>query len=136
MKVINLKKKGSRFEWALRAYFEQNGYLAIRSAGSHTIVDLLVITPQILLLIQAKTTSYKGDVINLFKDEIEELRVVKGPNNCKKEFWVKKNNGKIYRRILERKKENDEIEELPLTLPYEFDIIKFYVKEPIIEEIT
>lgn len=38
----NAYRRGRRFEWDVRKLFRKAGYVAIRSAGSHGVADLIV----------------------------------------------------------------------------------------------
>lgn len=123
MKTINLKQKGNRFEWAVVNYFKGLGYLVTRSAGSHGLADVIVITDTEIYLIQLKVTSRKN-ISTMFNKEIEEIRILLTPDNCKKEFWYKRNKDKIYRVKIGENKGCDLVEELPCTLPFNFNVIK------------
>lgn len=77
-------KKGSAFERKIQKHFESRGWFVIRSAGSHTPVDLVVLFKnQHLttepLLIQCKSSKKMIDILQLFKDKnIKELETLKG----------------------------------------------------------
>jgi len=45
---------GRNFEYKVKKYLEENGYLVFRSAGSHSIADLIAICKTDTLLIQCK----------------------------------------------------------------------------------
>lgn len=45
---------GRKFEYDVRDFFEERGYTVIRSAGSHTPIDLVVFDRFGVLLIQCK----------------------------------------------------------------------------------
>lgn len=45
---------GRRFEYKVKKHLEENGYLVFRSAGSHSIADLIAISKGDTLLIQCK----------------------------------------------------------------------------------
>ena len=55
-------KRGANFERRIRAKEERKGNLAIRSSGSHTIIDLVIIDKQnkIIKLIQCKPASQRN----------------------------------------------------------------------------
>lgn len=66
---------------------EKKGYKVFRTAGSHTLFDILAIKNDELLLIQAKRV--KGKYYS-FKKDIEEIKVWKTKKkiNVKKQFWI------------------------------------------------
>ncbi len=56
--------KGATFERKIKDKYERQGYLVIRSAGSHSVADLIAIPPKNIIglkpiLIQCKVTSQK-----------------------------------------------------------------------------
>jgi hypothetical protein len=54
---------------------EQKGYFCIRSAGSHTKIDVVALKGQDILLVQSKRT--KGKVYpSSYKSDIEELQAL------------------------------------------------------------
>lgn len=49
--------RGSNFEIQVQRKLEKAGYYCMRSAGSHTVVDVMAIKEDSILLIQCKTSS-------------------------------------------------------------------------------
>jgi len=70
-------KKGRSFEYRVRRYYEKQGYLVIRSAGSKGIADLVAIKGDEVLLIQCKIRKY------LNKWEKEQVKYWKPRVNAK-----------------------------------------------------
>lgn len=60
-------RKGANFENLVKDILTEDGWLAIRSAGSHSIIDVLAIKVDDKWLIQCRTTG------NLSGDERQEL---------------------------------------------------------------
>jgi len=62
--------KGYRFELEVKRYLEQNGYLVFRTAGSHSVADLIVIdhsTWRRVYLIQCKYGTAKMNKAEIVK---------------------------------------------------------------------
>jgi len=55
--------KGRYYEYKVKKQLEQQGYYVVRSAGSHTLFDLIAINPKTseVLLIQVKKKPTKKD---------------------------------------------------------------------------
>lgn len=49
-------QRGAAFELRVKHHLEVNGYEVIRSAGSHSIIDLIALKPGQLLIIQCKAS--------------------------------------------------------------------------------
>ena len=60
---------GRKFEYRVRDYFESIGYFVLRSAGSHTPVDLLAVNKKcgMIYLIQCKHGTNKISKIDIEK---------------------------------------------------------------------
>ena len=66
---------GRRFEYAVKKELEKRGWIAIRSAGSHSPFDIIGIKGSKILLLQLKhykngvmpPNEYKKEVMKLFK---------------------------------------------------------------------
>ena len=63
--------------------FRKKGFVAYRSAGSHSIIDVTIHFPEYVLVLQLKRVKKKG--YNFDKD-LETLRKMKTPAH--KELWV------------------------------------------------
>ncbi len=89
---INLKSAGTGLERKIRAILRESGYTVIRSAGSHTVVDLVAINAHHVRFIQAKRTSArdkKGNPYwNSFKVDMDGLLNMPCPEVCTREMWV------------------------------------------------
>lgn len=68
-------QKGADKERRIINHFKKNGCLAFRSAGSHSIIDVVVVEPnsKVIRLIQAKTTTKAGHKSKLYKPEKERI---------------------------------------------------------------
>ena len=63
-------QKGYRFELEVKRYLEQKGYLVFRTAGSHSLADLIVVDHtmwRIVYLIQCKYGTAKMNKIDIIK---------------------------------------------------------------------
>ncbi len=47
-------KKGRNFEYAVKSFIEEMGYIVFRSAGSHGLWDLIAVRGEEVLLVQCK----------------------------------------------------------------------------------
>ena len=80
---------GANFERSVRTYYENKGMYCVRSAGSHSYVDLIAWDAIHFYLIQCKKESKKTN----YKDDIQRLRQVPVQSGWKRLLWIKK--GKI-----------------------------------------
>ena len=66
--------------------FRKKGYLAFRSAGSHSMADVVAITKDYIYLIQLKRVKNPG---YSFKREAEKFKKIKTfHKNIRKELWI------------------------------------------------
>lgn len=88
-------RRGRSAEYRAARDLERAGYVVIRSAGSHTPVDLVAIGPAGVRLIQVKVDSESR---SLRPSELEavrdELRSIPRPPGVTVELWV----GRVIRR--------------------------------------
>ena len=56
--MVTNYQRGRHFEYRVRQHFIKEGYIVLRSAGSHTFSDLLAMKGGEILLIQCKTDGY------------------------------------------------------------------------------
>lgn len=75
-------EKGRRREYRAIALLEASGALACRTAGSHSLFDVIAVTPAQIRLIQLKA----GDEYLSGVDR-ERLELLKVPANVTKEVW-------------------------------------------------
>ena len=68
--------RGANFERRVKKYLENGGYLVIRSAGSHSPVDLVALRAGEVLLIQVKLN---GEIPQV---EAEQLIEIARENQC------------------------------------------------------
>lgn len=86
-KRINLKVRGTRFEWKARDELRKAGYLVVRSAGSLGAFDLIAINEKEIRLLQIKATNAATPLSGLYHSEMDELAKVTHPPNATIEFW-------------------------------------------------
>lgn len=85
--------RGTNIEYKIKKDLEKLGYFVLRSAGSHSCVDICAMTPVNILLIQVKR-SKKALTTNFmehyYDDDIKRLRELHLPDNCIRllYFWV------------------------------------------------
>jgi hypothetical protein len=73
--VANSKyQKGVRFERDVKRFFERQGFLVVRAAGSHSPVDLVCISAAIILLIQCKVVGKDVRLPSFADDKCFALR--------------------------------------------------------------
>ncbi len=88
---------GRRFEYAIKKELEQRGWIAIRSAGSHSPFDIIAIKGNKILLLQLKhykngimpLTEYKKEMTKIFKLNIAKtleprLAIIQNKEGLKK----------------------------------------------------
>lgn len=106
---------GRRFEYAVKKELEKRGWIAIRSAGSHSPFDIIAIKGGKILLLQLKhykngimpLNEYKKEMMKLFKLNIAKtlkplLAIIQDKKGLQKAINITKNNKK------ERKISNEE----------------------------
>lgn len=80
--------RGYRVELLAKKELEKEGYYVVRSAGSHSLFDLIAFDNYDFRLIQLKSFSGKKKAPKFKWDEA--ARNVGVPENCRKEIWVYK----------------------------------------------
>ena len=75
-------RRGARLEYLARDVLRQQGYVVVRSAGSHGPFDLVAVNGRAVLLVQVKQ---KGQSIRL---ALEQLAGVRVPRCARKQVWV------------------------------------------------
>ena len=73
-------KKGRQFEYSIKKALEEAGFYVARSAGSHSLVDLVSFSEKFILLIQCKKAH------NISQNQAEKLlsqmiRTIDAPTN-------------------------------------------------------
>ena len=76
-------EKGYRLELEARKMLEAAGYYVIRSAGSHSAVDLVAVSAYVVRFIQVGTKGSKG------KADIDKLKAIPCPTTVHKAMWLK-----------------------------------------------
>jgi Holliday junction resolvase len=87
MGEVNKYIKGAVYEWKVKKEYENKNYLVIRSAGSHSPIDLVAINEKEIIFIQCKRIK---KISSIEKKEIEDFKKIKIPFNCRKEFHIKR----------------------------------------------
>ena len=77
-------RRGYVIERKVVNMFRDQGYLVIRSAGSHSAVDVCVFKDDKAIAIQLKREKKKTN----HTKEIEDFKKVKVPAYMQKEFWI------------------------------------------------
>ena len=75
-------QRGVRLEYLARNVLRQQGYVVIRSAGSHSPIDLVALNKHDLRLVQVKKA---GQSVRLALQQLVGLAV---PPGARKEVWV------------------------------------------------
>ncbi len=83
---MDVYQVGYRVERRAKAELESRGYLAIRSAGSHSPIDLVGVGIKDIKLVQCKSIRYHAPYNP--KAELLKLSSVTAPENASLELWV------------------------------------------------
>ncbi len=75
-------QRGVRLEYLARDVLRQQGYVVVRSAGSHSPVDLAAFNTREVLLVQVKKA---GQSLRL---TLQQLRAWPTPRHTRKQVWV------------------------------------------------
>ncbi len=75
-------QRGVRLEYLARTLLRQHGYAVIRSAGSHSPIDLVAFKAREVLLVQVKKA---GQPLRL---PLQQLRAWPAPPHTRKQVWV------------------------------------------------
>lgn len=67
-------KRGANLERKVKAYFEERGYKASRSAGSHGTYDVWATNFRSLALVQCKDNMARKEAQKILDNMIEEIR--------------------------------------------------------------
>jgi Holliday junction resolvase-like predicted endonuclease len=80
--LMTAYRRGARLEYLARDVLRQQGYVVVRSAGSHGPFDLVAVNGRAVLLVQVKK---KGQSIWLALKPLASVRV---PRCTRKQVWV------------------------------------------------
>ena len=80
--------KGYNKELKAKHELEAEGYIVIRSAGSHGACDLVAIDINFIRLIQLKSTVKHGASMTQYRDDVRKLTELLTPLNVRKEIWL------------------------------------------------
>ena len=84
--MVTNYRRGYLIERKAKKILEDAGYFVVRTAGSHSLFDIIAIDKVQIRLIQLKRV--KGKYYS-FKKEIEEIKLFKNmPINASKELWI------------------------------------------------
>ncbi len=77
-------QKGFRLEHEIKDMYEKKSYFVFRSAGSHSLFDLIAMNQKHIILIQVKSNT-------ISQKEIDELKKFNNMPTCaEREIWIKK----------------------------------------------
>jgi Holliday junction resolvase len=79
-------RRGYEIERKIMNQFRVGGYVALRSAGSHSPFDVVAIGPNVVMLIQVKRT--KRFQPKQYDNDLKALRKIAVPDCCLKQLWV------------------------------------------------
>lgn len=85
-KTVNLYTKGRTYEWDVKKRLQKDGYIVVRSSGSHSPFDLVAVNEKEIILIQCKRSRVFSAPD---KREMETFKKILVPPCCRKEFRVK-----------------------------------------------
>lgn len=77
-------QRGFKLEHEAKRTLEKEGWTVFRSAGSHSLFDLVAINKDYVLLIQVKSNSISKE------EELKLAEFDNKPLNAKKLIWIKK----------------------------------------------
>jgi hypothetical protein len=84
--------RGRAFEYQIIKIMTKNGYTCIRSAGSHSVADVICINNNHTILIQAKrskTNISDRSVLTNYDSDILKIQKLSVSPNVFKQLWVK-----------------------------------------------
>jgi Holliday junction resolvase len=82
--------KGRRAEYEIIDMVEAEGGVAVRSAGSHSPIDVFAIYPDRIIAIQSKAApKLPANIYKTYEDDINALKELKVPPCMEKEIWVR-----------------------------------------------
>ena len=100
--MVTNYERGRNFEYRVKKFFESLGYFVVRSAGSHTMCDLVCLKPDLLdMCSTVRLVQCKYGDSYMSKGEVERFK-----NLCKDLYAcgyiaLTNKNGKIYFRMLQ-----------------------------------
>ena len=75
-------RRGVRLEYLARDELQRQGYVVVRSAGSHGPIDLVALTDHEVLIIQVKKFGQPA------RSALRKLLAVPGPNAVRRQVWL------------------------------------------------
>jgi predicted RNA binding protein YcfA (HicA-like mRNA interferase family) len=95
--------RGAEIERRIIKELKDKGYIAVRTAGSHSPFDIISFNEKHTLLIQSKRTKKQINIDSVYKEELETLNQIVGklPEGVQVEFWLYQDRkGFVEKRIL------------------------------------
>ena len=74
-------RRGADFERRVKKHFEGEGFLVVRSAGSHSPIDLIAMREGVFMLIQVTIDRKQKSIA-----ELDELKAIAKENKCQALF--------------------------------------------------
>lgn len=93
-------QRGVRLERAIIAALNEDGYVSLRTAGSHGFADVIAINQHFVRLVQAKVTKVTTISLATYKADLAKILSIKCPENCMRELWVKIDGKKPYKVLI------------------------------------
>lgn len=90
-------QRGVRFERMIIESLVENGYSALRTAGSHGFADVVGMNALYVRMIQGKVTKDAKPRISAYKADIAKILAIKCPPNVTRELWIKLDRQKPYK---------------------------------------
>ncbi|MBT9252190.1 MAG: hypothetical protein KM296_00545 [Brockia lithotrophica] len=82
-------RKGRNAEYAVKRKLEKEGYIVIRSAGSHSPADLIAVNEEKIVFVQVKSTNNPSQIRQMFMQAKKELSSLPSPPYVEKRVYVK-----------------------------------------------
>jgi len=84
-------RRGGTYEYIAKKQLEEQGYVVIRSAGSHGPADLVATNDWEIKFIQIKFQKDKKINLNKYSEDIEALRKIPISlhNDVRRELWIR-----------------------------------------------
>lgn len=82
-------QRGVRFERMIIESLVENGYSALRTAGSHGFADVVGMNALYVRMIQGKVTKDDKIALGAYKADIAKIKKIHVPENVTRELWIK-----------------------------------------------
>ena len=89
--------RGAYYERKTKKTLEDEGYVSLRTAGSHGSFDIIAFNGSIVRFIQCKATRNKNPTVKSYKEELNIIKDIIVPECVTKELWIYSTNdrGKV-----------------------------------------